>query len=84
MTKRELLHVETAHLTGRDAEAVDWLLGEAIILARETPGVTEQALETKLLTLFEAPRWVRALVAKAALETVAAKPTDPAGVALAA
>jgi hypothetical protein len=73
-TYRAVLSRETAHLAQPHKDQVARLLGEAVLLARACPRVTPQALSLKLLTLFGGERWVRELVAKAAIEAATNPP----------
>lgn len=66
---QSVLAQETAHFSPSDQAIVADLLALAATLA--TPRTTPEALSDKLLTLSEAPRWVRVLVAKAALSDAA-------------
>lgn len=73
---RDVLARETGHLVGRDRDQVQLMLILARLMAanlRHVPyDLAVEALALKLLTMHEgAERWVRILVAKAALEIVA-------------
>lgn len=76
---RSILARETAHFTTADKALVAWLLVQAESLAADCPAATEDALVLKLLTLDDCPRWVRVLIARAAL-----RPVEPSSPALAA
>lgn len=65
---RTLLQRETAHFGRADRDGVAWLLRQAEDLARAFPSASCDALADKLLTLCPVDRWVRVLVAKAALQ----------------
>lgn len=76
MRFRALLENETAHLSDHEREAVEACLALARQMARAVDATTRErwhicveAIQLKLLTIgFGLPHWVRALVAKAALE----------------
>ncbi len=85
---RDLLAAETAHLSTRDKEAITACLAYAQRLAHAAPANVEravviEAIALKLFTLACPPeRWVRTLIAKAALEAPVAWTTEKANTAL--
>lgn len=73
MTSRyqSILASETAHLVGEDRAKITAMLADAQAFAQACANATPEAITLKLLTLHEgAERWVRQLVARAALEAV--------------
>lgn len=77
---RTLLAQETGHLDASARQLVQQMTGTALALLGRCPRAGADAVADKLLTLYPgSERWVRVLVAKAALETVG--PTAPTALA---
>lgn len=69
-TPHAILAAKTAHFTPRQVRDRDWLLEEATAMLGLWPHASPEAIMAKLLCLHDAPRWVRVLIARAAISTV--------------
>lgn len=70
-TARDVLTRETLHLDHGQRDQITAMEIDALALASSCDKASELAIADKLLTLHQgAERWVRVLVAKAALEAV--------------
>lgn len=71
--RRDILARETAHFAGPQRVQLAAMIADAAEFAARCPHAPPEAISVKLMTLHEnAPRWLRQLVALAALEAVAA------------
>lgn len=68
---RNTLARETAHLVGAERAQLAAMLWDATCFVEHCPAAPPEAIALKLLTLHDgAERWVRILVAQAAIEAV--------------